>query len=178
MNRVMGWIVGGCLCVLTPQGFSGESLQHELISVSHGICSMQFPVEPQRVSEKMAMEGESFSLQYDAYIAAPDASTVFMLLIAEYPEYVDENYARMSLEAFLQGILTHNPSNQLLFADLILVQGQEALDFFIRSGGVYFKGRAIMMKNQLYLMAMECEVQTYDEAKYNTFVESFILDPS
>ncbi len=140
-----------------------------------GSCTMQFPKYPEHLSEKMRLPKEGFDLKYDAYISAVDQKTVFLLLIAQYPEFVDESYARMSLEGFLNGILTHNPSNQLIFADLSLVGGHEALDFFIRTGGVYFKGRALMVKNSLYLMAMECEVQNYDEMHYKKFVDSFAL---
>lgn len=140
-----------------------------------GKCTMKFPKYPDHLSEKMRLPEEGFDLKYDAYISAMDQKTVFLLLIAQYPDFVDETYARMSLEGFLNGILTHNPNNQLIFADLSLVGGHEALDFFIRTGSVYFKGRALMVKNSLYLMAMECEVQNYDEIHYNTFVESFQL---
>ena len=140
-----------------------------------GRCTMKFPMKPEHVSEKMSMPEEGYDLKYDAYISSTDPKTIFMLLIAQYPDFVDERFAHMSLEAFLNGILTHNPGNQLIFADLVLVQGHEALDFFIRSGSVYFKGRAMMVKNSLYLMAMECEVQNYDEVHYNTFVDSFLL---
>ena len=98
-----------------------------------------------------------------------------MLLIAQYPKFVDQSLAQASLEGFLNGILANNAGNQLLFADMLLVDGKPALDFFIRTGGVYFKGRAIKVKNSLYLMAMECEVQNYDETHYNTFVDSFQL---
>lgn len=140
-----------------------------------GKCKMLFPKNPDHVSEKMRLAQEGFELKYDAYISAADQQTIYLLLIAQYPEFVDESYARTSLESFLNGILTHNPNNQLIFADLSLVDGHEALDFFIRTGGVYFKGRALMVKNSLYLMAMECEVQNYDEASYNTFVTSFKL---
>jgi hypothetical protein len=140
-----------------------------------GKCTMKFPKYPDHLSEKMRLPEEGFDLKYDAYISAMDQKTVFLLLIAQYPDFVDESYARMSLEGFLNGILTHNPNNQLIFADLSLVGGHEALDFFIRTGSVYFKGRALMVKNSLYLMAMECEVQNYDEIHYNTFVESFQL---
>lgn len=140
-----------------------------------GKCTMKFPKYPDHLSEKMRLPEEGFDLKYDAYISAMDQKTVFLLLIAQYPEFVDETYARMSLEGFLNGILTHNPNNQLIFADLSLVGGHEALDFFIRTGSVYFKGRALMVKNSLYLMAMECEVQNYDEVHYNAFVESFQL---
>ena len=134
---------------------------------------MIFPVEPEHISEKMAMPEENFELKYDAYISAADQQSVFMLLVAQYPSFVSEEYAQMSLEGFLNGILTHNPGNQLLFADLLLVEGNQALDFFIRTGGVYFKGRAVMVKNSMYLMAMECEIPKYDEVRYKHFVNSF-----
>lgn len=152
----------------------GDSLWQEFHSAV-GKCTMKFPKYPDHLSEKMRLPEEGFDLKYDAYISAMDQKTVFLLLIAQYPDFVDESYARMSLEGFLNGILTHNPNNQLIFADLSLVGGHEALDFFIRTGSVYFKGRALMVKNSLYLMAMECEVQNYDEGSYNAFVESFQL---
>jgi hypothetical protein len=140
-----------------------------------GQCKMKFPNLPEHVSEKLSVPEEGYDMKYDAYISASDQESMFMLLIAQYPEFVDESFAQMSLETFLNGILTHNPSNQLIFADLALVEGHEALDFFIRTGSVYFKGRAVMVKNSLYLMAMECEMQNYDEDHFNTFVESFSL---
>lgn len=140
-----------------------------------GKCKMKFPKNPDHLHEKMRLSQEGFDLKYDAYISAADQQTIYLLLIAQYPEFVDESYAKTSLESFLNGVLTHNPANQLIFADLTLVEGHEALDFFIRTGGVYFKGRALMVKNSLYLMAMECEVQNYDEANYNVFIDSFKL---
>lgn len=140
-----------------------------------GKCTLVFPDVPEHVSEKMAMPDQGYELKYDAYISALNQETVFMLLVAQYPEFVDESYAQMSLEGFLNGILTHNPNNQLIFADLILVNGREVLDFHIRTGNVYFKGRAMMVKNSLYLMAMECNIPNYDDANYKSFVNSFKL---
>ena len=140
-----------------------------------GRCRVSFPAAPEHVSQRLTTPEIGYDLKYDAYISSLDKKTVFMLLVAQYPDYVDQTYAQMSLEAFLNGILTYNPENQLIFADLLLVNGHEALDFFIRAGGVYFKGRAIMVKNSLYLMAMECDVKLYDEQNYNKFVESFKL---
>ncbi len=175
-------LCGGYLLAASVLGVAAESKESEVVasnqqatSVQHGLCSMVFPGNTEKVSEKMQIDGEDFELRYDAYISSPADKTVFMLLVAEYPAFVDEQFARMSLEAFLNGILTYNPNNQLLFAEMVLIQGYEALDFFIRSGATYFKGRALMIKNQLYLMAMECEVQSYDEADYNQFVNSFAL---
>jgi hypothetical protein len=170
--------------VLNPFGITAETQSKQQMQVGTnwkdfhsvpGKCSMRFPDQPQHVTETMNVPEEGYSLKYDAYISAADQKTVYMLLVAQYPDFVDESYARMSLESFLNGILNHNPGNQLIFADLALVDGHEALDFFIRTGGVYFKGRAMMVKNSLYLMAMECEVQSYDEMQYNHFVTSFKL---
>jgi len=138
-----------------------------------GRCTLKFPGSPEHISEQMSVPEEGYSLKYDAYIASQDKKSVYMLLIAEYPEFVDQSLAQASLEGFLNGILANNPGNQLLFADMLLVDGKPALDFFIRTGGIYFKGRAIMVQNHLYLLAMECEVQNYDEGQYNFFVSSF-----
>lgn len=138
-----------------------------------GRCTLKFPNSPEHISEKMSVPEEGYDLKYDAYISSIDKKSVYMLLIAQYPEFVDQSLAQASLEGFLNGILSNNPGNQLLYADMLLVEGQPALDFFIRTGGIYFKGRAIMVKNQLFLMAMECEVQNYDEGRYNFFVSSF-----
>lgn len=180
-------LFGVGLCMATPFGVASEAasitevaVERNWQEVSHapGKCSMKFPTAPEHVSEIVEMDGVEFNLQYDAFIASSDTKAIFMLLVAQYPDFVDEQFAHTSLEAFLNGILTHNPNNQLLFADLVLIEGHEALDFFIRSGGVYFKGRALMIKNQLYLMAMECEVQNYDEGHYNMFIDSFLLTHS
>jgi len=156
-----------------------RSLDWKEFPLLSGSCCMRFPIEPEHVTESMQVAGEQYSLRYDAYISAlKDSNTVFMLLVAQYPTFVDENYSRMSLEGFLNGILTNNPQNQLLFADLVLVDGHEALDFFIRTGTVYFKGRAFMVKNHLYLMAMECQMQQYSEATFKEFVASFKMNKS
>ena len=172
------------LVPLSPIGAADQG-ENEIIQVSNnnwkefhsitGKCTLKFPSSPEHISEKMSVPEEGYDLKYDAYISTQDKKSVYMLLIAQYPDFVDQSLAQASLEGFLNGVLANNPGNQLLFADMLLVEGQPALDFFIRTGGVYFKGRAIMVQNQLYLMAMECEVQNYDESGYNYFISSFKL---
>lgn len=187
-GRLLGKIRGGALAAVMTLGAMCEitaatpSKKSEIAKdnwvefhSAPGKCTLLFPVSPEHMSEVMSIPEEGYDLKYDAYISTEDKKTVFMLLIAQYPDFVDQSYAQISLEGFLNGILSHNPGNQLIFADLLLVDGREALDFFIRTGGVYFKGRAFMVKNSLYLMAMECEVQSYDEMRYNLFVNSFKL---
>ena len=140
-----------------------------------GKYSVSFPNQPEHVKQIMPFPEEGYELRYDVYVSAFERKAIYMVLVAEYPPYIDESYAELSLETFLNGLVTQNHSNKLLFADLIEVQGFKALDFFIQTKGVYFKGRAIMAKNTLYLLAMECEVQNYLEEHYNHFIQSFEL---
>ena len=70
---------------------------------------------------------------------------------------------------------TQHPNNQLVFADLIDVQGHKGMDFFIKTKGMFFKGRAVMSGSNLYLVAMECEEGKYKDKQFNYFINSFEL---
>mgnify|MGYP000202101181 CR=1 FL=1 len=172
--------LGACMCLASPLGFSADAKNTDLsanwhkVASKQGNCTVKFPSSAERVSEKMKID-EVTEMQYEAYVSASNEDTVFMMLVAQYPDFVDEDFAQMSLEAFLNGILSHGAEAQLLFADLVLVQGYEGLDFFIRTGPNFFKGRVLMVKSQLYLLAMECKVSEYDEKGYEAFVNSFLL---
>jgi len=138
-----------------------------------GNCQVAFPTAPEHMRQQMPLPEGGGTLKYDVYVSGLEKEAVFMVLIAEYPSLIGNQYAEMSLEGFLNGILTQNPKNKLLFADLIEVDGHKALDFFIQTGEVYFKGRAIMANNSLYLLAMECDETKYVEDHYLQFISSF-----
>lgn len=140
-----------------------------------GKCNAMFPRNPDHVRQNMAMKGESKDLEYDVYVADLERRSVFMVLIAKYPGEVKDEYTVGSLEHFLNSILVQNPNNQLVFANLVQVQGFQGMDFFIRTNDVYFKGRVLLAKNYLYLLAMECEKQNYQDEHYQFFIESFEL---
>jgi hypothetical protein len=138
-----------------------------------GRCKISFPEAPEHMHQTMSLDSDQSDLKYDVYVAAQEKEAVYMVLIAQYPDFVEDTYAELSLESFLNGILKQNPQNQLIFADLVDVQGYKGLDFFIRSNGVYFKGRTVMAKNNLYLLAMECEMNKYKEHHFDYFINSF-----
>ncbi|MDJ0652155.1 MAG: hypothetical protein QNJ27_04045 [Simkaniaceae bacterium] len=141
----------------------------------HGKCMVCLPQSPEHVKQMMPFPEQGYNLRYDVYVSPHEKKAVYMMLIAQYPPFINESHAEMSLESFLNGLVTQNHNNELIFADLVGVQGHKALDFFIKSKGVYFKGRAIMAENNLYLLAMECEQNNYLELNYNHFIESFEL---
>ena len=140
-----------------------------------GRCSISMPHMPEHVQQVMPFHEEGFQLRYDVYLAAFEKKAVYMVLIAEYPPTLDQEYSSNSLEVFLNSLVTQREGNKLIFADITDVQGNKALDFFIETKGVYFKGRAIMAKNHLYLLAMECESKHYLENHFNHFITSFEL---
>ncbi|NGX51539.1 MAG: hypothetical protein K1060chlam2_01408 [Chlamydiae bacterium] len=139
----------------------------------HGKCMVSLPESPEHVKQIMPFPEEGYTLRYDVYVSTHQQKAVYMLLVAQYPPFINESHAEMSLESFLNGLVSQNHDNTLIFADLIEVDGHKALDFFIESKGVYFKGRAIMAENNLYLLAMECEVNNYTETTFNHFINSF-----
>jgi hypothetical protein len=125
-----------------------------------GKCMVSLPESPEHVKQIMPFPEEGYNLRYDVYVSAHEKKAIYMMLIAEYPPFINESHAEMSLESFLNGLVTQNHDNELIFADLTDVGGHKALDFFIQAKGTYFKGRAIMAENHLYLLAMECEVRS------------------
>jgi len=136
--------------------------------------SIDFPGIPENFSDQIQEEANLGGLECNAFIAALDPQTVFMLFVAQYPDFAEEAHAQIGW--VLHGILNHHPDNELLFADLTFFQGHPTLDFFIHTeGDTYFKGRAIMVESHLYLMAMECNSSCYNEAHYLHFVNSFHL---
>jgi hypothetical protein len=140
-----------------------------------GECSISLPTSPEHVKQIMPLSDEGHHLRYDVYVSAHERKAVYMLLVAQYPPFVNESQAEMSLESFLNGLITQSPENRLVFADLTEVQGYKALDFFIQARGTYFKGRAVMANNNLYLLAMECDGKNYLEDHFKHFITSFEL---
>ena len=140
-----------------------------------GKCQVSLPEAPEHVKQMMPFPEQGYNLRYDVYISAHEKKAVYMMLIAQYPPFINESHADMSLESFLNGLVRQNEGGELIFADLVNVQGHKALDFFVQSKGVYFKGRAIMAQNSLYLLAMECNENNYLDHHYNHFISSFEL---
>lgn len=159
------------LAAATPK--STEFQSWKKIQTAGGYCSVSFPKVPEYLQQKLPMKQDERELQYDVYVADHERKEIFMLLIAKYPGEVREEHAVKNLEHFLNTLIAQNPKNRLLFADLVDVQGFPAMDFFIRTDQVYFKGRAIQANNTLYLLALECEVPNYQEHHFDFFIKSF-----
>ena len=155
---------------------SAEFENWQKIHSEEGSCKATFPSKPHHMQQDMKMRGSEEKLRYDVYVADHERKEVFMVLIAKYPGEVKKEDAKKNLEHFLNTLVSQNGNNRLLFADLIEVDGNPAMDFFIKTDAVYFKGRAIQANNSLYLLAMECEIKNYQEHHFNFFIQSFSLE--
>lgn len=161
---------------IKPASSPHDVLQWKKFHSVPGKCKVSFPQNPEHVKQVMTLKEDNCDMQYDVYVSTEqNKDAVYMVLIAQYPDYVNESSAELSLECFLNGILTQHPDNELVFADLIEIQGHKGMDFFIKTKGLFFKGRAVMSGSNLYLIAMECEEKLYKEHRFNFFINSFEL---
>ncbi len=140
-----------------------------------GACSISLPSTPEHLQQVTPLSREGEHLRYDIYVAPHERKAVYMLLVAQYPYSAlgDGTQTEINLENFLNGLIAQSPENRLIFADLTKVQGHKALDFFIQVRGTYFKGRAIVANNTLYLLSMECDKKNYTDRYFKHFIKSF-----
>lgn len=138
-------------------------------------CDITFPSSPQHVQQSIKLNEEGHQLIYDLYIAPLNNDTLCLLLIATYPNSLTPGSEPAALQALLQGLLNHNPENQLRFAKPSQHKAHPALDFLIQSSNSYFRAFSVMVGNKLYLIAMEGHDTVFNEAQFAKFIESFQL---
>lgn len=147
------------------------------IFAKSGECHISFPSEPQMIQQTLPLADGINRLSYDVYLAPHEEKGVFLLLIATYPMPLSGGHEVAGLEGLLNGIVNHNPENELIFADLVELLGHPAMNFLVEGGSSYFRGHALMVGNKLYLIAMEGHKGQMDEAIYARFLQSFKLNP-
>ncbi len=145
------------------------------IAAKNGECHIAFPSPPQMIQQTLPLADGAGRLNYDVYLAPFEDRGVFLLLIATYPSVLDKGHEVAGLQGLLKGIVAHHPDNKLVFGDLIDHAGHAALNFLVEGGNSYFRGRALMVGNKLFLIAMEGRKGALDEAVYSLFIKSFKL---
>lgn len=140
-----------------------------------GECHISFPTTPQMIQQSLPLADGVNRLSYDVYLAPHEDKGVFLLLVATYPAPLKGGHEVAGLEGLLSGIVNHNPENKLVYADLTDMKGHPAINFLVEGGGSYFRGRALMIENRLYLIAMEGLMGQMDEKIYGEFLKSFEL---
>lgn len=165
---------------------AGEGQIENTIKVGDGACwqdfvssggnyKVSFPSYPQHVSETLKLQGGKVSIKYDAYIAELGVEALYMVLIAEYPKTHVRPDPEAGLKAFLNGILSHGESSRLVEVEWQEFQGFSAVDFLVDNTGILLRGRAVMVDNSLYLIAMESHQSRFRQENFKYFVETFSL---
>ena len=140
-----------------------------------GDCTIAFPSPPQMVQQSLKLADSGQRLNYDVYLAPFEDRGVFLLLVATYPLPLASGHEVAGLEGLLNGIVGHSAENQLVFAEMVDFGGHPAVNFLVQSGKSYFRGRALMVGNKLFLIAMEGRKGTLEEKIFSRFVKSFQL---
>lgn len=140
-----------------------------------GECSISFPVLPQMVEQKLKLNHENLYLSYDVYLAPYREHAICLLLVALYPKELSAGSEATGLEGLMKGILNQHPDNQLVFADMSKLQGFPSINFMVQSGNHCFRAQAVMVKNRLFMIAMEGSKDHFEEAVFQRFLKSFKL---
>lgn len=161
-------------CRSQVQAESIQSTWKEVYARS-GDCRISFPALPQLFQQNLKLDEAGKQLSYDIYLAPYLDRGICLLLVAEYPTSLPKGQEIVGLEGLVKGIVSHHAENELIFAELIEMQGFPALNFLIRSGKNYFRGQALMVGNKLYMIAMEGRKQYFEENTFQSFLQSFQL---
>lgn len=137
-----------------------------------GKCDITFPIAPQHSSKDIPLNEEV--LKYDLYFADSN-DVIFMMLIANYPAKIDPTKESISLEGFISGIMNHSKDNKLIYADFQEFQNRNALEFLISKENRYFKAKALINENKLYLLSIESDNMDLLDQSFDKFIGSFQL---
>src|SRR3989344_6292387 len=135
-----------------PKLFAETNGTWQKIFTKSGECHISFPCTPQVVQQSLPTPDGEAQLSYDVYIAPHEDKGVFLLLVATYLAPGSAGHELAGLDGLLQGIVSHHPQNQLVFADVVDVEGYPAMNFLIEGGNNYFRGQALIIGNKLYLI--------------------------
>jgi len=141
-----------------------------------GKCEILFPSRPEHLKQVIPLNNLSSYLNYDVYISTlDDESSICMMIVVEFPEKINKDNELQSLEGFLNGILNHREEKKLISADFTTIKDLNALDFIVENKNRFFKGRAIISEDKMYLIAMEYNSYLDLDISFNKYIESFHL---
>ena len=186
IKRGAALLIFSLLGFIPLQSSAGESQVDQKMRAADGTCwqdfvssggnyKVSFPSYPQHVSETLKLQGGKVSIKYDAYIAEQGVEALYMVLIAQYPKTHVRPDPEAGLKAFLNGILSHGEGSQLVEVEWQEFQGFSAVDFLVDNAGILLRGRAVMVDNSLYLIAMESHQSRFRAENFKYFVETFSL---
>jgi len=155
---------------------SGAVFSWENFYSIEGKCEILFPSKPEHMRQVIPVGNLNSYLNYDVYLSnLDDENSICMMIVVKFPEKIEENKELQSLEGFLNGILNHKEEKKLISADFITIKNLNALDFVVENKNRFFKGRAILSKDKMYLIAMEYDSYLDLDLSFKKYIESFNL---
>jgi len=152
-----------------------ETIAWKPVTTRTNDCQIAFPAQPQLIQQALKVSEQGHMLTYDIYLAPLHKEAMCLLLVATYPMPVAQGNELAGLEGLLNGILSHNPDSKVVFADVADHQGHTCVDFLLQSSTSYFRGKAMMAGNKLFLFAIEGKGTKLEEQAFRKFSGSFSL---
>ena len=152
--------------LLIFKGFAWEKF-HSI----NGSCSIDFPQKP-HFSHKVILFKDYTFISYDLYLSELNQNAICMMIVAVYPEIINFDEQNDALEAFLNGIVSQNNDKKIISADFSEFKDLNSLEFLVQDTDRFFKGRAIIKNEKLYLISMEYDKDIDIEKSFKSYLNS------
>ena len=130
-----------------------------------------FPTPPQKIHNFFGPD--ETKMGYDIFVSQSN-DIIFFVMAAQFPRKIDAEREKCCLEGFLKGFL-QKKENVLQNAKVINLRGKKALAFSVKNDTRFFIGRALVVEDYMYLLAVEAENENYRKDQFDSFVKSFTL---
>lgn len=135
-------------------------------------CEVSFPSKPNHIKQIIPLKEINSSINYNAFLSILEDDSVCMLVVADFPMPIIQSKQNQILENFLNGIINYRNEKKLKTTNFSKFNNLNALDFVLEKENRNFKGKAIINKNKLYLLAMEHDNFLNLDSTFETFLKS------
>lgn len=157
--------------------FSNICFSWEKFHSIEGNCEISFPEKPHHIKQVIPIQQTNEQLNYDVYLSLIDKENIIcMMVIASFPGEIEQENQKQSLEGFLNGIINHKNDKKIIYASFSKYCSLNSIDFLLESQNRYFKGKAFIKENKLYLVGMEYNSNLNLDNTFEKYINSFHLN--
>jgi len=140
-----------------------------------GNFKVSMPGQPQHAIEKLPIPNTELFVNYNMYVAEEGDGTTVMVSLIRYPKEVDTSNREAMLENVMNEMVSSDPGNQLRSMKFSKFQDQLTLDFRIENKNILILNKALMVKQDLYLLTLIDKTGNFQELEFSHFINSFKL---
>lgn len=134
------------------------------------------PSLPQHASDSQRNSEGQIDREYDMFVSQKENGSVFAITAIKFPALTELQNNENLQEEVLDQLLQAKTSNTLVEKKPHEWNGHKVTDFQIKQNDVLLTGRILAIGQQLYVLTITSESQTFNPREYEFFVNSFDLE--